>query len=481
MSFIFYDLETSGISPRVQRIMQAAMIRTNDQLQILDKKTWLVEIDPEVLPDPEAIFVTGIIPQQARQEGQDEHSFITEFIDELQKEPGTCIMGYNTLRFDDEFLRYSAWRNFHDPYAWHSQNGNSRWDLLDVVRMTRALRPGNIKWPVNEKGVPTNRLELLTKENGISHQNAHDALADVEATIELAKLLKTSQPKLFNYLYENRMKSSVLELLRKREPLVYSSGRFASENEKTTIVVPIDVPGQNYRIFSFNLRFDPSRLLEASEDELISAAKGYRMCENDKEPIIKIINPSRCPALAPLGVMDEAAWDRINLSFDQLKSNLAKFMQVYDLLSEKLEEALGKVSYKKDDQQEVLDPQAQLYDGFVQGQDRSKISGINHGSQTALELVDLNFDDQRLEFLKVAFLAHHAPQEMTPQQRNQWGRYRQARQEGKVAKAASLKDWMQKIQDVYSSSTGRGPDSSIIIEQLVLWAESNAFEPEAEN
>jgi exodeoxyribonuclease I len=102
--------------------------------------------------------------------------------------PQTVFVGYNTVRFDDEFMRFLHYRNFHDPYEWQWQNDKSRWDLLDVARMTRALRPEGIEWPFDAKVKPTNRLELLSSLNKLDHANAHDALSDVQATIALAQL-----------------------------------------------------------------------------------------------------------------------------------------------------------------------------------------------------------------------------------------------------------------------------------------------------
>jgi len=118
-------------------------------------------------------------------------------------------MGFNSVRFDDEFMRYLHYRNFYDPYAWHYSDDCSRWELLDLVRMTRALRPEGIEWPVSPEGKPTNRLELLTGLNHLDHEKAHDALNDVLATIAVTKLIRDKQPGLFDYLFQYRSKNDV--------------------------------------------------------------------------------------------------------------------------------------------------------------------------------------------------------------------------------------------------------------------------------
>ena len=99
---------------------------------------------PDYLPHPEACLITGITPQQALQEGVPESEFIATVHAELSQ-PGTCGVGYNSIRFDDEVTRYTLYRNFYDPYAREWQNGNSRWDLIDVARLCRALRPEGIE------------------------------------------------------------------------------------------------------------------------------------------------------------------------------------------------------------------------------------------------------------------------------------------------------------------------------------------------
>src|ERR1017187_2824072 len=189
MSFFFYDLETSGFNPRSARIMQFAGQRTDMELRpVGDPVNIFIKLTPDVLPDPEAILVTGITPQITLAEGVTEAEFLTTFYNTVVADD-TIFLGFNSIRFDDEFMRFMHYRNFYDAYKWQWQNGCSRWDLLDVVRMTRALRPQGINWPFDSSGRPANRLGLLAEVNKLNHTNAHDALGDVNATIALAQLI----------------------------------------------------------------------------------------------------------------------------------------------------------------------------------------------------------------------------------------------------------------------------------------------------
>jgi len=198
-SFYWYDLETSGTDPKWDRIVQFAGIRTDTDLETVgDEYCTYVHLPDDVLPNPNASLVTGITPQQTHTQGITETQALLK-INQIFSEPNTCVAGYNSLRFDDEFMRYGLYRNLLDPYAREFRNGNSRWDLIDLVRATGALRRDGIEWPIDETGLPVYRLEILTAANGISHGKAHDAMSDVHATIGLARLIKKAQPKLFEY------------------------------------------------------------------------------------------------------------------------------------------------------------------------------------------------------------------------------------------------------------------------------------------
>lgn len=267
-SLFFYDLETSGINPRSARVMQFAGQRTDLRLKpIGEPVNLIVKLTDDILPEPDAIMITGITPQQTKSEGITEAEFLKIFNEEVSV-PGTIFVGFNSVRFDDEFMRYLHYRNFYDPYEWQWQDGRSRWDLLDVVRLTRALRPDGIKWPVDVAGKPTNRLELLTALNGLEHTDAHDALSDVRATIALARLIYNKQTKLFDYLLSLRGKKEVAALVDAGQPFVYASGKYPAENEKTTVVAKVTDHPTRQAALVYNLRHDPTEYFDKTAEEL---------------------------------------------------------------------------------------------------------------------------------------------------------------------------------------------------------------------
>ena len=267
----WHDYETFGVDTRRDRPAQFAGLRTDEALNEVGEPL-VIYCKParDVLPHPEACLLTGITPQIADAQGVPEPEFIARIHTELAQ-PGTCSVGYNTLRFDDEVTRHTLYRNFYDPYAREWQHGNSRWDLIDLVRMTHALRPEGIEWPLHDNGKPSFRLEDLAAANGIGHESAHDALSDVRATIGLARLIRDRQPRIYDWLFQLRRKqkaSGQLDLVG-HEPVLHTSSMYPSETGCTTLVMPlIGEPGNNNSVLVYDLRYDSGPFMALDEEGL---------------------------------------------------------------------------------------------------------------------------------------------------------------------------------------------------------------------
>ncbi|MDX1380080.1 MAG: exodeoxyribonuclease I, partial [Xanthomonadales bacterium] len=270
-TFLWHDYETFGTDPAVDRPVQFAALRTDADLQeIGEPMVWWCAPAADTLPHPGACLVTGITPGQAAQKGMSEPDFARR-IHGAMMQPDTCSVGYNSLRFDDEFTRHLLYRNFYDPYEREWRNGNSRWDLIDLARMCYALRPEGIKWPEREPGVPSFKLEDLTAANGIEHAGAHEALADVRATLAFARLLRSSQPRLFEWSLALRDKRKVLELfdLKDPQPLLHSSSRYPAARGATTLVLPLAEHAEQRNVFIVvDLAADPAPLLNADPTDI---------------------------------------------------------------------------------------------------------------------------------------------------------------------------------------------------------------------
>ncbi len=336
-SIFWYDYETTGISPRCDRPLQVAGIRTNEALEEIGEPLNLFcRPSDDILPHPAACLVTGITPQVLEREGLCEAEFMHRLHQELAQ-PGTCGAGYNNLRFDDEMTRYSLYRNFFDPYAREWQGGNSRWDLIDLVRTAYALRPEGLQWPQDEGRVSL-KLERLTAANGLEHLHAHDALSDVRATIALARLIRDAQPRLYDYLFRLRRKHAVLDQIELFKPLVHVSGRFSAQRHFMAVVLPMAWhPSNRNALIVCDLHADPSPLWDESGETLRRRLYTRReeLAENELPTPLKLVHVNRCPVLAPLSVLRD-------IDIQRLQLDLPLYQRRAQMLCERREQWQGK-------------------------------------------------------------------------------------------------------------------------------------------
>jgi exodeoxyribonuclease-1 len=423
----WHDYETSGTDPRFDRPMQFAGVRTDEDLNVIGEPL-MIYCKPggDYLPHPQAALITGLTPQQADKDGLNEAEFIARIHAELA-EPSTCGVGYNSLRFDDEFTRYTLFRNFYDAYAREWQNGNSRWDIIDMVRLTRALRPEGINWPDREDGKPSFRLEDLTAANGIEHTGAHDALADVYATIAMAKLIKNAQPKLYDFVFNHRRKHDVAPLLNlhERKPVLHVSRMYPGEFCATALVVPIAKdPSNSNGIIVYDLRHDPSDLIHLNADTLRERlfTATADLPEGVERPALKTLHINKCPVVVPASTLDNDAVERLQIDRAQHDEHLAMLNAAGDL-SDKLQQIFTRPAFDSID-----DPDASLYGGgFFSDNDKRKMEVIRSAEPEMLKTLSIPFEDGRLPELLFRYRARNWPETLSDEERDVWLQFRQQR------------------------------------------------------
>jgi exodeoxyribonuclease-1 len=462
-TFFFYDLETSGLSGREDRIMQFAGIRTDmDLKQIGEPVNELIKLNDDTLPSPEAVIVNSITPQQTQDEGFSEAEFSEKIINDIFT-PDTIAVGFNNIRFDDEFIRHLLWRNFYDSYEWSWKDGRSRWDMLDVVRMTRSLRPEGIKWPVDEKGVATNRLELIAKENKIDHLMAHDALSDVKALIGITKLIHEKQQQLFDYLFKMRDKNEVKKLvnLDNKQTFVYASGRYDTQFNKTTVAFPLTA-GKNGNVIVYDLRYDPTPFLKMNSKELnkkIFATWEERQADDFEKLPVKELQYNRAPAVAPISVLEQGdGWRKI-----ELKQSIVDKHKKILLSVPEFAENIRSIFENREEYKKSPDPEAQLYDGFISDADKMRTEAVRNASQNDLADFHPNFVDERLNPLLLHYKARNFPKSLSDVEAIEWENWRANRI------ASKLPTYMKSLQKL-SSTTDE--NKQFVLQELRLWAES---------
>ncbi len=430
ISFFFYDYETTGIDPKRDRIMQFAGVRTDNNFEIISKPiAEYCKLSPEIIPSLEALLITGIDYETLDKQGLNEVEF-TKLICREFSQAGTCVAGYNNIRFDDEFTRYSFYRNFYDPYAREWQNNNSRWDLIDVVRMCSALRPTGIEWPKSQDNKPSFKLEDLTKANGLTHYKAHDALSDVYATIDFAKLILSKQPKLFNYLLNCRKKNFVNKLINLEADvdlntrlIVHSSRMISSSFHATSIFLPLckDPTNSNGNI-CWDLRYDPNVLLSLNND-LAKAKYLLYTSEQDLKPgeqrlALKNILVNKVPAVAPIATVDSSSYERIQLDRDIVYKRAEQLLENSNLWQDILPRLFSeKLEFKS------IDAEHQLYDKFISDYDKKLCVRVHFTPENKLRELEVEFSDQRLKELLFRYRARNYYSTLDNSERLRWQEY----------------------------------------------------------
>lgn len=413
-SIFWYDFETTGISPRCDRPLQVAGIRTDEALEEIGEPLNIYcQLSDDILPHPAACLVTGITPQTLVEKGLSEADFISRLHRELAQ-PGTCSAGYNTLRFDDEVLRYTLYRNFHDPYGREWQGGNSRWDLIDLVRTAYALRPEGLIWP-EEDGRVSLKLERLSAANGLEHLQAHDALSDVRATIALARLIRERQPRLYDYLYKLRRKNAVVEQVRLLRPMVHISGRFSAARHYLSVVLPLAWhPRNRNALIVCDLSAECSPLWENTSEELRERLYTRREALGDKLPTpLKLVHVNKCPVLVPMNVLRASDIERLGLDLQCCESRAQDLRNRLPEWSPKLADIYEDQAFAG-----LADPEQQLYEGFIGDRDRRLCEQVRNDEGGSTEVPP--FDDPRLPELHFRYRARNFPESLTAEETLRW-------------------------------------------------------------
>ena len=418
-SFLFHDYETWGISPQHDYPCQFAAIRTDLSLTPIDEPINIVaKIHPDYLPHPKACLVTGITPQSTLQIGLTEYAFMRQ-IQQQMSEANTCSIGYNSIKFDDEFTRFSLFRNFYDPYQREWQNGNSRWDIIDLVRACYALRPEGIVWPENDKGLPSFKLESLTQANGVTHEQAHDALSDVHATIAIAKLIQTAQPKLFSYAYQLRSKHAVLDLLEQHQgkSLLYINPFRSAKHGCVSYIVPIcDHPTNSNATICVDLTKDITPLLTLNDSELQAIRYVKREDRNADTPEFAAleIKHNQCPFIAKTNTLSPARAQELELDLPLIEARLVQLNTA--LMSIDAPQLLARIRqvFVREFEDESVDVEASLYSGgFLSKAEKDFCTSIHYATPEELPTLIKRSPTPRLAELLLRFIGRNHPEQLT--------------------------------------------------------------------
>jgi len=468
-TFYWHDYETFGRVPRRDRPAQFAGVRTDADLnEIGEPAMWFCRPPTDTLPDPESVLLTGILPQQAAAVGLPEHEFAAR-IEALLGAPGTVGVGYNSIRFDDEVTRFLFWRNLIDPYAREWRHGCGRWDLLDVVRCTWALRPEGIEWPAHDDGRPSFKLEQLTAANGLAHESAHDALSDVRATIALARLLRQRQPRLWDFCLKLRHKDAVRAEMGVNRPFLHISGRYAVENGCMAVVWPLAPhPTNKNEVIVWDLAHDPAELegLDAESARRRLYTRADELPAGEARLPIKTIHINKSPiVIGNLAVLGPAR-ERWAVDVDAAMRHAERAAALGRSL-----DGLWAATFTRPAATESIDVDEDLYGGFVGNDDRRRLDRLRGLKPERLAEQQPSFDDARLQELLLRYRARNFPHTLGEDDREHWREHCRSRLLGGAGGATTLAAFFERIDVLAENADDRGHE---LLSALYDWAESIA-------
>ena len=456
-SFFWHDYETFGRVPRRDRPSQFAGVRTDADLNEIDAPVMhYCQPAPDYLPEPEACLLTGILPQTCLAQGLPEQAFAAAIEAQLAR-PGTVGVGYNSIRFDDEVTRHLFWRNLIDPYEREYKNDCGRWDILDLLRVTWALRPDGIHWPLHEDGRPSFKLEDLTRANGLVHTAAHDALSDVRATIAVARLVKTRQPRLWDFCLRLRKKDAVLQEIGVGRPFLHVSGMYGVERGCLALVWPLAPhPTNKNEIVVWDLREDPSELLTLNVQELRTRmfSKADELPEGVTRLPIKTIHINKSPiVIGNLKTLTAEAAAKWGLAMEPG----LRHAEIAAQLAPKLA-GMWPTVFERPARDGPTDVDEDLYGGFVGNDDRRSLQRLSRMSASQLAAARPAFIDTRLDELVFRYRARNFPETLDDAQRAQWIEHCAHRLHDGAGGALTLEAFFERIDVLGEEADERGQD-----------------------
>ena len=461
-TFLWHDYETFGANVRRDRPSQFACIRTDAELNEIGEPLMLYcKPAPDFLPSPEACLITGITPQMCLERGVPEHEFASQ-IERVFAQPGTIGVGYNTIRFDDEITRFMFWRNLIDPYAREWQNDCGRWDLLDVVRLCYALRPDGIVWPKKDDGKPSFKLGDLTRANGLSHDNAHEAMSDVRATIALARLIRTVNPRLFDFALRLHKKDRVAAELglpavqADAKPFLHVSGMFPPERGCLAVMWPLaSHPTNRNEVIAWDLAHDPRELplLDVATLRQRLFTRSADLPEGMTRLPVKSIHLNKSPmVVGNLKTLVPAMAERWQVDLEAAMRHAEVARDLPDM------SAIWSEVFKRPAELQTPDVDEDLYGGFIGNADRRRLDQLRALSGTELAHARTGFDDPRLEELLFRYRARNFVDTLTPEEVERWEAHRVARLLEGAGGVPNVESYFETIDSLSETVDERGEE-----------------------
>ena len=289
MGFVFYDTETTGTNTSFDQILQFAAIKTDHELDELERFEIRCRILPDIVPSPGAVLITGVGPSRFTDSALPSHyEMVRKIKAKLDEWTPAVFLGHYSLSFDEHLLRQAFYKTLHAPYLTNT-NRNCRTDSLRIVKCMDLYVPGIVNVPIGDNRQPTYKLEELAHANGFNHSTAHDAMGDVERTVHLCRLLADRADGYWSGFVRFAQKSAALDFVQDEE--FFCLTETYSRKANSLMVCKIgENPDYAAEQLVFNLEVDPEELTRLDDYTLTA-----RLTERPKP--VRVLRSNASPAL----------------------------------------------------------------------------------------------------------------------------------------------------------------------------------------
>lgn len=455
MSFVFYDTETTGTDTTFDQILQFAAIRTDDDLNELERFEVRCRLLPHVVPAPMALAVTRVTPDLLEDLGLPTHAeAMGRIAERFEAWSPACFIGYNSLSFDENLLRQAFYQTLHPTYLTNT-NGNTRADVYRLVLAASVHAPEVLEIPLGTNGKPSRKLDAIAPANGFDHANAHDALADVEATIFVANLVKNDAPDLWSAMMDMTTKAGVVQRLRDGHPVVQTEV-FGQKAHNRLVIGFATNPDYDAEVGVFDLSFDPEPYLDLSVDELVDVLKA------NPRPL-RIVRANAQPILIEPSEVGEG-----------VKSELPDFDDAIRRADVVLgdEEFCRRVGVAASKRYPEREPgkwvEEQIYEGFASNVDVQRMREF-HGASIENRLrIALEFEDRRLRELAFRQMYFEAPETLEPKVRD-WFEVWRVDRVTDLENTGRVRSWASAHAEVLELAKDPGDLDPSLISEIADW------------
>ena len=407
-NLVFYDFETCSSNVSYGQIIQAAAVLVNDKFQELDRFEARCKLSPGIVPEAMALLVNKTTPKMLKETNLSHYQMVRQLVDKFKQWKNSIFIGYNSINFDEEFLRRTLWKNLEYPYVTNT-NGSERGDLFSLARACHLYYPKCIKTPISDKNNPVFKLEKLAPMNDIKHDQAHSAMGDVLATIEIAKLLSKKAPNVWTASLMTTNKDKAFQLI-KDEELFCTDFFYYGKSVPFVLTFVCQHPQWAYPM-CFDLKADPNYYFNLSiqelKKELDKKPKVIRTIKHKKHPII--MNPSygvNFDSYKQLGTK------KLKQRAKMVRENKEFAKKVATILDEDAKER------KELDSQLDVYPEESIYMKFALPEDNKIMPEFHKVDWRDKYAITQKFKDERMQYFGRKILYEESPQSLPKEEYN---------------------------------------------------------------